>query len=58
MTVPASAAGSSVLEMISAFEKASGKTVAHQVMDRRAGDSIAVWAATEEAERELGWKTK
>lgn len=27
-------------------------------MDRRAGDSVAVWAATETAERELGWKTK
>lgn len=27
-------------------------------MDRRGGDSVAVWAATETAERELGWKTK
>ncbi len=41
-----------------AFEKASGRTVAHKLVDRRAGDSVAVWAATETAERELGWKTK
>jgi len=41
-----------------AFEKASGRTVAHKLVDRRAGDSVAVWAATETAERALGWKTK
>jgi len=41
-----------------AFEKASGRTVAHKLVDRRAGDSVAVWAATETAERELGWKTR
>lgn len=27
-------------------------------MERRAGDSVAVWAATELAEKELGWKSK
>jgi len=41
-----------------AFEKASGRAVAHKLVDRRAGDSVAVWAATETAERELGWKTR
>ena len=41
-----------------AFEKASGREVVHKLVDRRAGDSVAVWAATETAERELGWKTK
>ena len=51
-------AGSSVLEMVKAFEEASGKKVATQVMERRAGDSVAVWAATNKAETELGWKAK
>uniref|UniRef100_A0A7S0S0J6 UDP-glucose 4-epimerase n=1 Tax=Chlamydomonas leiostraca TaxID=1034604 RepID=A0A7S0S0J6_9CHLO len=50
--------GSSVLEMVSAFEKASGKKVEHKIMERRAGDSTAVWAATDLAEKELGWKAK
>lgn len=50
--------GSSVLEMISAFEAASGKKVEHKLVDRRPGDSVAVWAATETAEKELGWKSK
>lgn len=50
--------GSSVLEMIAAFEKASGKQVPYKLMDRRAGDSVAVWAATETAEKELGWVAK
>ncbi|KAG2500424.1 hypothetical protein HYH03_001993 [Edaphochlamys debaryana] len=50
--------GSSVLEMISAFEAASGVKVAHKLVDRRPGDSVAVWAATETAEKELGWKSK
>ncbi|GFH14570.1 NAD(P)-bd_dom domain-containing protein, partial [Haematococcus lacustris] len=50
--------GSSVLEMVAAFEKASGKKVPYQIMDRRPGDSVAVWAATETAETELGWKAK
>lgn len=50
--------GTTVLEMVKAFEEASGKKVAYKLVDRRAGDSVAVWAATETAERELGWKTK
>lgn len=51
-------AGSSVIEMVRAFEAASGKKVEHKLMDRRPGDSVAVWAATETAEKELGWKSK
>ena len=47
-----------MLEMVKAFEEASGKKVAYQVMERRAGDSVAVWAATDAAERDLGWKAK
>lgn len=47
-----------MLEMVSAFEAASGLKVNYHIVDRRPGDSTAVWAATELAERELGWKTK
>jgi UDP-glucose 4-epimerase len=50
--------GTSVLEMVKAFEETTGAKVAYQVVDRRAGDTVAVWAATELAEKELGWKSK
>ncbi|MFT5809074.1 MAG: UDP-glucose 4-epimerase [Moritella dasanensis] len=48
--------GYSVLEMVKAFEQASGKTVAYQIAPRRAGDIAQCYAATDLAERELGWK--
>lgn len=32
--------------------------VEHKLVDRRPGDSVAVWAATETAEEKLGWKSK
>lgn len=44
--------------MLQAFETASGKKVNYKLVDRRPGDTEAVWAATDTAERELGWKTK
>lgn len=46
------------LHIWQAFEKASGKTVNHKIVPRRAGDSTAVYAATETAETKLGWKSK
>lgn len=50
--------GYSVLEMVKAFEQASGKTVAYQVAPRRDGDIAQCYAATDLAERELGWKAQ
>lgn len=50
--------GTTVFEMIKAFEEACGKTIPYSVVGRRDGDTIAVWAATERAEEELGWKAK
>lgn len=50
--------GSTVFEMVHAFEKACGKKLPCKVVPRRAGDTVAVWAATELAEKELGWKAK
>ena len=48
--------GSSVLEMVAAFEKTSGKKIAYTIAARRPGDVAICYAATDVAERELGWK--
>jgi len=50
--------GYSVLEMVKAFELASGKSVAYQIAPRRDGDIAQCYAATDLAERELGWKAQ
>ncbi len=48
--------GSSVLEVINAFEKANNTKVKHKIVDRREGDITAAYANTELANTELGWK--
>lgn len=48
--------GTSVLELIRAFEGASGVTVPYQVTERRAGDVAELWADVSLAASELGWK--
>ncbi|BBN82936.1 UDP-glucose 4-epimerase [Pseudoalteromonas sp. A25] len=48
--------GYSVLQMVSAFEKASGKSVPYQIKPRREGDIAACYAAPEKAQRDLGWQ--
>ena len=48
--------GYSVLEMIDAFEKASGKKVAFEIVPRRPGDVATCYADPTFAEKELGWK--
>lgn len=50
--------GVSVLELINAFEKATGKKVNYKVVGRRAGDIEKVWADTTVANTELGWKAQ
>lgn len=50
--------GASVLEMVAAFEKASGKKIPLKMCPRRPGDATAVYASTEKAGKELGWKAK
>ncbi|KAF3658290.1 Bifunctional UDP-glucose 4-epimerase and UDP-xylose 4-epimerase 1 [Capsicum chinense] len=50
--------GKSVLEMVAAFEKVSGKKIPLKMCPRRPGDATAVYASTEKAEKELGWKAK
>lgn len=47
--------GSSVFEVINAFEKASSKKIKFKVSERREGDIEKVWADTSFANKELGW---
>jgi UDP-glucose 4-epimerase len=51
-------AGSSVLDMVKAFEKASGKKVPYKITPRRPGDIAACYADSSRAEKELGWSAK
>jgi UDP-glucose 4-epimerase len=50
--------GYSVLDMIKAFEAASGKEIPYNVSPRRHGDIAACYAAPEKALSELGWKAE
>ena len=50
--------GVSVLEMIRAFEKTSGKKIPYRFVDRRKGDVAECWANPSKAELDLGWKAK
>jgi UDP-glucose 4-epimerase len=49
--------GSSVLEVITAFEKATGQKIPYEIVGRRAGDVTEAWADPSYAEKLLGWKT-
>ena len=48
--------GVSVLEMISAFERASGKAVPYEIVERRPGDIATCWADPTLAEKLLQWR--
>jgi len=50
--------GTSVLELVKAFERASGRNVPYQVTPRRAGDIAACYADPGLAEKELGWRAE
>lgn len=50
--------GYSVLEMVAAFEKASGRDVPYAITDRRSGDIAACYANPDKALNELGWKAE
>ena len=50
--------GTTVFEMINAFEKASGEKLPFKVVGRRAGDLPVLTANAEKAERELGWRAE
>ena len=50
--------GYSVLEMVSAFEKASGKKIPYRIVGRRPGDIAACYADSSLAKVEMGWSAR
>ena len=50
--------GYSVLEMIDAFEQASGRAVPYRMVSRRDGDIAQCWSDPSKALHELGWKAR
>lgn len=50
--------GSSVLEVIHAFEEVSGQKLNYKIVDRREGDITAAYADTTKANQVLGWKSQ
>ena len=50
--------GTSVLELVSAFERASGKAIARQIVGRRPGDLPEYYAQADYAKETLGWQAK
>lgn len=47
--------GTSVLELITAFSRASGKNIPYQIVDRRPGDIAACFASPKKANKNLDW---
>ena len=48
--------GYSVLDMVKAFEKATGQKVPYKIAPRRAGDIATCYAEPKKAKEELGWE--
>ena len=50
--------GYSVLDVVKAFEKATGKTVKYRITERRLGDIATCYANPTKAKQELGWQAE
>ena len=50
--------GYSVLEVIKSFERSTGEKLNYKIVGRRPGDVEQVWADTQFANEELGWKAE
>jgi UDP-glucose 4-epimerase len=50
--------GTSVLELVKAFEEANGIEVPYEIVDRRPGDIAECYADASKAKHELGWTAK
>jgi UDP-glucose 4-epimerase len=50
--------GYSVLQLVSAFEKASGNKVPYKIVERRPGDVAVCYADPAKAKKELGWSAE
>lgn len=48
--------GYSVLDMVKAFEEATGKKVKYKIVERRPGDIATCYSNPDKAKRELGWE--
>lgn len=48
--------GSSVFDVLHAIERVAGRPVPHEVVDRRAGDPVAIFADPRRAKAVLGWE--
>jgi len=53
---PGTGQGHSVLDMVKAFEQASGRPIPYKIAPRRPGDIAQCWADPGLAEKMLGWK--
>ena len=47
--------GTSVLEMVDAFEKVTGKSIPYVIIEKREGDVAECWTSSKLAEKKLGW---
>lgn len=50
--------GSSVLEVVNAFQQTTGVKLNYKIVGRRPGDVVAVYADTQKANEELSWKAE
>jgi len=50
--------GMSVMEVIQSFERVSGMKLNYQIVSRRPGDIVKIWADPSYANKELGWKAE
>ncbi len=50
--------GTSVLQIVKAFEEANGIEVPYEIIDRRSGDIASCYADASKAKRELNWTAK
>jgi UDP-glucose 4-epimerase len=50
--------GNSVLEVVAAFERASGREIPYRIVARRPGDVALTYADPSKAQRELGWRAE
>jgi UDP-glucose 4-epimerase len=50
--------GTTVLEMICAFARASGRSIPYQIVGRRPGDIAQCYADPQKANLVLGWQAK
>lgn len=50
--------GSSVLDVLEACEKATGRGIPHQIVERRDGDAAEMYADPSRAQQVLGWKAE